>query len=34
MGYTARYGLKFNPFLKNSKEVLVETQKYKEVQLR
>ena len=26
MDYTARYGLEFNPFLKNSKEVLVETQ--------
>ena len=25
MDYTARYGLEFNPFLKNSKEVLVET---------
>ena len=23
MDYTARYGLEFNPFLKNSKEVLV-----------
>lgn len=31
MDYTARYGLEFNPFLKNSKEVLVETQEYKEV---
>lgn len=30
MNYTARYGLEFNPFLKNSKEVLVETQEYKE----
>ena len=34
MDYTARYGLEFNPFLKNSKEVLVETQEYKEVLLR
>ena len=34
MDYTARYGLEFNPFLKNSKEVLVETQEYKEVQFR
>ena len=33
MDYTARYGLEFNPFLKNSKEVLVETQEYKEVLL-
>ena len=30
MDYTARYGLEFNPFLKNSKEVLVETEEYKE----
>ena len=29
MDYTERYGLEFNPFLKNSKEVLVETQEYK-----
>ena len=28
MDYTARYGLEFNPFLKNSKDVLVETQEY------
>ncbi len=34
MNYTARYGLEFNPFLKNSKEVLVETQEYKEVLFR
>lgn len=34
MDYTARYGLAFNPFLKNAKEVLVETQEYKEVQFR
>ena len=34
MDYTARYGLEFNPFLKNSKEVLVETQEYKEVLFR
>lgn len=34
MDYTARYGLEFNPFLKNSKEVLIETQEYKEVQFR
>lgn len=30
MDYTAKYGLEFNPFLKNSKEVLVETREYKE----
>lgn len=34
MNYTARYGLGFNPFLKNSKEVLVETQEYKETLFR
>lgn len=34
MDYTARYGLEFNPFLKNSKEILVETQEYKEVLFR
>ena len=34
MDYTARYGLEFNPFLKNSKEVLVESQEYKEVLFR
>lgn len=34
MDYTARYGLEFNPFLKNSKEVLIETQEYKEVLFR
>lgn len=34
MDYTARYGLEFNPFLKNSKEVLFETQEYKETMFR
>ena len=34
MDYIARYGLEFNPFLKNSKEVLVETQEYKEALFR
>ena len=34
MNYTARYGLEFNPFLKNSKEVLFETQEYKETMFR
>lgn len=34
MNYTARYGLEFNPFLKNAKEILVGTQEYKEVQFR
>lgn len=34
MNYIARYGLECNPFLKNSKEIPVETQEYKEVQFR
>ena len=34
MDYTARYGLEFNPFLKNSKEILVETREYKETKFR
>ena len=34
MDYTARYGLEFNPFLKNSKEVLVQTQEYRETRFR
>ncbi|NLB78365.1 MAG: AAA family ATPase [Clostridiaceae bacterium] len=34
MNYTARYGLEFNPFLKNSKEIPIETQEYKEVRFR
>lgn len=34
MDYIARYGLEFNPFIKNSKEVLVETQEYKEALFR
>lgn len=34
MDYTARYGLEFNPFLKNSKEILVQTEEYKEVLFR
>lgn len=34
MDYVARYGLEFNPFLKNSKEILVETQEYKEAVFR
>lgn len=34
MDYIARYGLEFNPFLKNSKEVIVETQEYKEALFR
>ena len=34
MNYTAKYGLEFNPFLKNSKEILVETGEYKEILFR
>jgi type II secretory pathway predicted ATPase ExeA len=34
MNYTARYGLEFNPFIKNSKEIPIETQEYKEVRFR
>lgn len=34
MDYTSRYGLEFNPFIKNSKETLVETKEYKEVVYR
>ena len=34
MDYTSRYGLEFNPFLKNAKEVLVETQEYRETLFR
>ena len=31
MDYTSRYGMDFNPFIKNSKEILIETSDYKEV---
>ena len=31
MDYTIRYGLEFNPFLKNSKEICVSTDESKEV---
>lgn len=34
MDYTVRYGLEFNPFLKNSKEILIHTNEYKETQFR
>ncbi len=34
MDYTVKYGLEFNPFLKNSRDVLVETQEYREVLFR
>ena len=29
--YAARYGLSFNPFLKNARDIIVETREYKEV---
>ena len=32
--YWVRYGLEFNPFIKNSKEIIVETKEYKEVMFR
>ena len=34
MNYTARYGLEFNPFLKNAKEILVDTNEYRETLFR
>ncbi|MDO4501529.1 MAG: AAA family ATPase [Erysipelotrichaceae bacterium] len=34
MNYTSRYNLDFNPFIKNSKEILVETPEYKEIKYR
>lgn len=34
MDYFTRYGLEFNPFIKNSKEILVETSEYKETLFR
>lgn len=34
MELTARYGLEFNPFLKNSKEILFESDEYKEAGFR
>lgn len=34
MNYTGRYGLEINPFIKNGKDVLVETNEYKEVKFR
>ncbi len=34
MDYAARYGLEFNPFIKNSKDVLVETEESAEVMIR
>lgn len=34
MDYIVRYGLEFNPFLKNSKEILIHTNEYKEALFR
>ena len=34
MNYHMRYGLEFNPFVKNSKEILVDTKESKEVSFR
>ncbi|MBE7718408.1 MAG: hypothetical protein E7243_02645 [Lacrimispora celerecrescens] len=34
MDYYNRYGLEFNPFLKNSKELIVKTNEYSEVLFR
>lgn len=34
MNYTSRYGLDFNPFIKNSKEILYENKNYEEVKIR
>lgn len=34
MEYYVRYGMEFNPFLKNSKEILLNTADYKETQVR
>ncbi len=34
MNYISRYGLEFNPFLKNSKEILIDTTEHKETRFR
>ena len=34
MDYFTRYGLEFNPFIKNSKEILVDTSEYRETMFR
>jgi len=31
MNYYSRYGLDFDPFIKNSKDILIETSEYKEI---
>lgn len=34
INYTSRYGLEFNPFIKNTKDILIETEEYKELIFR
>lgn len=34
MNYTSRYGLEFNPFIKNSKEILIINKNYEEAKIR
>lgn len=34
LDYTSRYGLEFNPFLKNSKDIIFESDEFKEVRFR
>lgn len=34
MVYTARYGLEFDPFVKNSKDILIQSSEYKEIVFR
>lgn len=34
MDYFTRYGLECNPFIKNSKEILVDTSEYQEISFR
>ena len=32
--YITRYGMDFNPFIKNTKDIIVETDDYKELSIR
>jgi len=34
MNYVARFGLEFNPFIKNSKDIVIETSDYKQIKQR
>jgi len=34
MNYVARYGLEFNPFVKNSQDIIIETSDYKQIKQR